>query len=180
MSYVDALLDRERDVVRVVERDDLGNRVFREFPAEYVFYYSDKKGRHRTIYDTPVSKFKTNSHKEFSKEVRFYSSDKVWESDIKPVFRCLEEHYLGQKSPKLHTAFFDIETDFHPEKGFASPEDPFNAITAISVYLDWLEQLITLVIAPKKLSKVSAQQICNSFENTILFDREEDMLSTFL
>ena len=104
---------------------------------------------------------------------------KVWESDFKPVFRCLEENYLGQDSPKLHTAFFDIEVDFHPTKGYSKPEDPFNAITAFSIYLDWADKLITLVIPPKSYSWETAQEICNQYENCFLFDREEDMISTF-
>ena len=107
--------------------------------------------------------------------------------------RCLQ---CLQKSPKTHgfggctrvnrrnvalqTAFFDIEVDFDQERGYSRPEDPFNRITAISVYLDWLDQLITLVVPPRHMSMETAQEIAAEFENTIVFEREEDMLKMFL
>ena len=40
MSYIDALFDREHDRIHVVERRE-GKRQYREYPANYVFYYDD-------------------------------------------------------------------------------------------------------------------------------------------
>ena len=179
MSYVDALFDRAKDRIHVVERVD-GNRVYREYPADYIFYYDDPRGKFRTIYDTPVSRFSTRNSKEYQKEIRVNSDKRLWESDINPIFRCLETNYLGANSPKLHTAFFDIEVDFDPERGYSKPEDPFNPITAFSIYLDWLDKLVTLVVPPKTYSWETAQEICDKFDNCFLFEREEDMLNTFL
>jgi DNA polymerase elongation subunit (family B) len=179
MSYVDALFDRTKDRIYVVERNN-GQREYREYPANYVFYYDDPKGKFRTIYDTPVSRFSTKVGKEFHKEVRINGGKKIWESDINPVFRCFEENYLGQPAPKLQTAFFDIEVNFDPERGYAPTNDPFNSITAISVYLDWLDKLVTLVVPPKTYSWDTAQEICDQYENCFMFDREQDMLDTFL
>jgi len=179
MSYVDALLDRQRDRIHVVERIN-GQRVYQEFAADYIFYYDDPKGKHRTIYGTPVSRFSTHSSKEFQKEIRMHGKKRLWESDFKPVFRCLAENYLGKEPPKLHVAFFDIEVDFDPVRGFSRPEDPFNPINAISVYLDWLDKLITLAIPPKSMSWDTAQEIANKFPDCYIFEREEDLLDTFL
>jgi DNA polymerase elongation subunit (family B) len=179
MSYVDALFDRTKDRIYVVERNN-GQREYREYPANYVFYYDDPKGKFRTIYDTPVSRFSTKVGKEFHKEVRINGGKKIWESDINPVFRCFEENYLGQPAPKLQTAFFDIEVNFDPERGYAPTNDPFNSITAISVYLDWLDKLVTLVVPPKTYSWDTAQEICDQYENCFMFDREQDMLDTLL
>ena len=179
MSYVDALYDREKDRIHVVERVN-GQRVYREYPAEYIFYYDDPKGKFRTIYGNPVSRFSTRNSKEYHKELKINSGKRLWESDINPIFRCLEQHYLGANSPKLQAAFFDIEVDFDPVKGYSRPEDPFNPITAISVYLDWLDKMITLVVPPKSYSWETAEEICNQFDNCYLFEREEDMLNTFL
>ena len=155
-------------------------RVYQEYPANYVFYYSDPKGKHRTIFDTPVTKFTTRSGKEFQKEKRMHSGTQIWESDIKPVNRCLETNYLNADTPKLHTAFFDIESNFHPSRGFAPASDPFNNITAISVYLDWLDRLVTLALPPKTISWETALEICSKFEDCYIFEREEDMLDSFL
>ena len=179
MSYVDAIFDRGKDRIHVVERVD-GKRVYREYPVNYVLYYDDPKGKHKTIFGTPVTKFSTKSGKEFQKEIRILSNKKLWESDFNPVFRCLEDNYLKADSPKLQCAFFDIEVDFDPTLGYAPTSDPFNAITAISVYLDWLDKLITLVVPPKTYSWDTAQEICDKFDNCFLFDKEEDMLNTFL
>jgi len=179
MSYIDALFDREHDRIHVVERVN-GERVYQEYPANYVFYYDDPRGKFQTIYGTPVTRFATRNGKEFHKEQRINSGKRLWESDINPIFRCLEENYLGAQSPKLQTAFFDIEVDFDPERGFSKPEDPFNAITAISVYLDWMEKMVTLVIPPKSYSWDTAEEICRQYENCYLFEREEDLLNTFL
>lgn len=179
MSYVDALYDRAKDKIHVVERVK-GERVYREYPADYVFYYDDPRGKFRTIYDTPVSRFSTRNNKEYQKEMRINSDKRLWESDINPIFRCLETNYLGATSPKLQTAFFDIEVDFDPERGYSRPEDPFNPITAFSVYLDWMDKMVTLVVPPKTYSWETAQEICNRYENCYLFEREEDMLNTFL
>lgn len=179
MSYIDAILDRDSDKIHVVERDEKGNRRFGEYPANYVFYYSDPKGKYRSIYGDPVSRFSTRKRSEFQKELRIASGKKTFESDINPVFRCLADNYLGKAAPKLHTCFFDIEVDFDPDRGFSPTTDPFNPVTAISLYLDWLGQLVTLVIAPKHMSPETAQEIVNEFENTILFTNETDMFNTF-
>jgi DNA polymerase elongation subunit (family B) len=179
MSYVDAIWNKNSDTIHVVERID-GKRIFTDWPAKYVFYYDDSKGKHRTIYETPVSRFVTRQYKEFNRELRTHSHLRTWESDINPVFRCLEEHYRHKLAPKLHTAFFDIETAFDAERGFSSPEDPFSAITAITVYLDWCDQLITLAMPPSTLTMDQAQALVKNFDNTFLFNDETEMLSTFL
>ena len=179
MSYVDCLYDREHDRIHIVERRD-GQRQYREYPANYIFYYDDPRGKFQSIFGTPVARFSTRNNKEFRKEMRIQSGKRLFESDINPIFRCLEENYKGQDAPKLNVAFFDIEVDFDPERGFSPPADPFNAITAISVYLGWLEQMVTLVVPPKHMSPETAEEIAGEFENTMIFEREEDLLKTFL
>ena len=179
MSYIDALYDRAHDRIHVVERRD-GRRVYQEYPANYVLYYDDPRGKFRSIYDTPVSRFSSRNNKEFRKEVRMHSSKKIYESDINPIFRCLEDNYKGQDGPKLHTAFYDIEVDFDPERGFSPVTDPFNPITAISVYMDWLDQIVTLAVPPRHMSMATAKEIAAEFDNCFMFEKEADMLNTFL
>jgi len=179
LSYIDALFDREHDRIHIVERRD-GKRCYQEYPANYVLYYEDARGKFQSIFGTPVSRFSTRNSKEFRKEIRIQSNKQLYESDINPIFRCLEENYKGQDGPKLNVAFFDIEVDFDPERGFSPPADPFNAITAISVYLQWLNQMVTLVMPPKHMSPATARDIAGDFENTIVFENEQDLLNTFL
>jgi len=179
MSYVDAIHSRDDDRIFVVERGTDGKRHYNEFPANYVFYYEDAKGKQRSLFGKPVSRFSTRKRSEFEKERRIHSGKSLYESDVNVVFRCLSENYLGAELPKLHTCFFDIEVDFDPVKGFSPTSDPFNPVTAISCYLDWLETCFTLVIAPKHMSPETAQEIVNEFENTILFTNEKEMFDVF-
>jgi len=179
LSYIDALFDREHDRIHTVERRN-GERVYKEYPANYIFYYDDPRGKFKSIYGTSVSRFSTRNNKEFRKEVRVHSNKPLYESDINPIFRCLEENYKDQDAPELHTAFFDIEVAFDKDRGFSPVSDPFNPITAISVYLDWLDQLVTLAVPPKHLSWETANELVKDFENTILFAEESEMIKTFL
>ena len=180
MSYVDAIWDRDRDVVRVVERDPKKGRIFIDYPARYQFYYPDQKGKYTSIHGESLSKVTAKTFKDFIKEQKIHSTHKLYESDINAVFRVLEEKYLGTEPPKLNVAFWDIEVDFDPERGYASPEDAFMPITAIAVHLQWLDTLVCLAVPPKTLTMEQAQELIKDIPNTILFDNEADMLDTFL
>ena len=180
MSYVDAIWDRDNDIVKVVERDPKQGRVFQNYPARYLFYYPDPKGKYKSIHGESLSRITCKNNKEFQKELRIHSNQRLFESDIKPVFRCLEDNYLGKDAPKLNVAFFDIEVDFDPERGYASPDDAFMPITAIAVHLQWMDTLVCLAVPPKKVKMEDAKEMVKDFPNTILFETEAEMLETFL
>jgi DNA polymerase elongation subunit (family B) len=177
--YVDAINDAKNDRIHVIERTSDGTRSYQEFPANYVFYYPDSKGKYRSIYRDSLSRFSTRKKSEFEKEKRIHSGKKLFESDVNTVFRCLSDNYLGVEAPKLHTAFFDIEVDFSPERGYAPTSDPFSPVTAIALYLDWLDQLICLAIPPKHITDETAQELVAEFPNTFLFRSEIEMFETF-
>ena len=179
MSYVDAMFDRDADLIRVVERRE-GKRHFTEYPIKYTFYYKDPRGKHKSIYGDPLNRIVSKSTKEFRKELAINNTKQLFESDINPIFQCLSENYLNQDAPKLNVAFWDIETDFDPERGFADPSDPFMPITAISVHLQWMDTLVTLAVPPKTITMEEAKEQTKDFPNTHLFEKEEDMLKTFL
>ena len=179
MPYVDAMFDRDQDIIRVVERRD-GKRHFTEYPAKYTFYYEDPKGKYKSIYGDPLSRIVSKNTKDFRKEVAINKGKNLFESDINPIFQCLSENYLNQDAPKLNIAFFDIETDFDPERGFADPSDPFMPITSISVYLQWMETMVCLAVPPKTLTMEQAQKELEGIDNVMLFEREGDMIDTFL
>jgi DNA polymerase elongation subunit (family B) len=180
MSYVDAIWNRDDDIVRVVERDPKKGRIFQEFPARYVFYYPDQRGKHTSIFGDQLTKVVSKSWKDHIKEQKIHSSHTLFESDINPVFRVLEENYLGKDAPKLNVAFWDIEVDFDPERGYASPEDAFMPITAIAVHLQWLDTLVCLAVPPKTMTMAQAQESIKDIPNTILYETEAEMLDTFL
>ena len=180
LSYVDAFYDREQDQILVVERDSKGQRHYKDYPAKHLFYYQDPKGKFLSIKSEPLTKVLCKNVKEFRKELAIHSNKKLYESDINPIYRCLEDHYLNIDAPKLNVAFWDIEVDFDPERGYASPDDAFMPITAIAVHLQWLDTLVCLAIPPKTMSMAEATKAVADFPNTMLFDNEADMLDTFL
>ena len=180
MSYIDALYKKDEDKIYVVERDPKKGRVFVEYDARYVFYYQDARGKHRSMTGEPLQRVVCSTSKEFIKEQRIRSNKQLYEHDINPVFRCLEENYLGKETPKLNVMFFDIEVDFDPDRGYSTTDDPFMPITAISCYMSWTDQLVTLTVPPKTISMEDAKQLTKRFDNTMLFEKEKDMLDAFL
>lgn len=186
MSYVDAFFDRDSDIIKIVERRD-GKRIFTEYPVKYTFYYEDVKGKYKSVYGNPLSRIICKNTKDFRKEIAINRDKKLYESDINPIFQCLSENYINQDAPKLNIAFWDIETDFDPERGFADPADPFMPITAITVCLQWVGALITLAVPPKTLTMAQARAAVSEWgDNVILFandaegNGEREMLKTFL
>ena len=180
MSYVDALFDRENDIIKVVERNDKGERIYKEHPVRYTFYYPDAKGKFTSIYGEPLTRVVCKNTKDLRKELSIASNKELYESDINPIFVHLSENYLNQDAPKLNVCFFDIEVDFDPERGYSTPEDAFMPITAITVYLKWLRKEITLALPPKSIGMEKAKELIADIPDTYLFDSEADLLETFL
>jgi len=174
------MFDRDSDIIRVIERKD-GKRIQQEYPVKYTFYYEDPKGKYKSVYGDPLSRIVCKNTKDYRKELAINKNKNLFESDINPIFQCLSENYENQDAPKLNVAFWDIETDFDPERGFAPTSDPFMPITAITVCLQWVDALITLAVPPKTLTMEQAREHCVEWgENCILFEKEADMLDTFL
>ena len=180
MSYVDAFHDTTKDKILVSERVD-GERHIVTLQPEYNFYYADPRGKARSVYGDPITEVRCKSLKDFRKNVAINKkSGKMFETDVRPINKTLEKNYLNAEIPKLHTAFFDIEVDFDPVKGFSSPEDAFMPITAIGVYLDWMDAMVCLAVPPKTLDWQQAQNIADGMPEVMLFKDEAEMLNTFL
>ena len=186
MPYVDAFFDRDSDIIRVVERKD-GKRHFHEYQSKYTFYYEDPRGKYKSIYGNTLSRIVCKNTKDFRKELAINKGKNLFESDINPIFQCLSENYINQDAPKLNVAFWDIETDFDPERGFAPVEDPFMPITAITVCLQWLDgMLVTVAMPPKGMPLEEATAMCKARwgDSVVLFpnskEGEGQMLSMFL
>ena len=185
MSYVDAIFNRQTDEIQVVERIN-GERVYNTLKAEHVFYYEHPSGSHTTIFGDSCKRFSCQDGRKFKREMmriadpRVGKPRRIFESDINPIFRSLADNYMGADTPTLHIGYFDIETDFDPDRGFAPTTDPFNAITAISVHCGWLDKLITLVLIPPTYTVEQGEEICARFENTLAYTSEADLLRDFL
>lgn len=188
MSYIDAQLDKNTNTIKVLERIDNKN-VERTHPAQYVYYYEDPNGTYKSMWGVPCKKVLHNTHAAFQKDLNraVQSGKRIHESDIDPVFRCLDEYYRDAPLPSLNVCFFDIEVDWSKEKGFAPVEDPFNRITAITAYTSDDQKLFTFVLKPDLneddknfLSYDEADAICSEFEDCYLCEDEEQLLKCFL
>jgi DNA polymerase elongation subunit (family B) len=183
--YVDAIYNRKTDTIEVVERVK-GERVFRTLDPEHVFYFEHPNGSHQTIFGETCKRVShRSSQKSQSHLLSIINPEKgkprrIFESDINPVFRSLETHYSGADTPTLHTAFFDIETEFAPEVGYAPTHDPFNRVTAISIYCNWLGEMITLALLPPTLTIEQGQEMGSKFSNCFVFEDEAELLATFI
>ena len=178
--YIDALYDRDKNQILVVERNKAGKRIFNTHTTKYAVYWPSNKGKVPDIYGTLCEKFATNKLKEFTRELAMLPKNSLRESDINPIFRCLYDNYKNAPSPELHVGFFDIEVDFDPLRGFSSPDDAFSPITAISVYLAWMQRNFTMVIKPKNMTQEIAEEIVAKFEDTVLCENEKELLEIFL
>ena len=179
MSYIDGYFDRNSDIIRVVERQNK-ERIFKEYPIKYTFYHEDPGGKFKSTTGKPLSRIVSKNTKDFHKELAINRNKTLFESDINPIYQCLSENYLNQDAPDLNIAFFDIEADFGPEKGFSQPSDPFMPITAITVSLQWLGTMVTFAIPPKTMDITEAKELTKGIENVYLYKDEADMLKAFL
>ncbi|NJO62552.1 MAG: hypothetical protein HC836_31290, partial [Richelia sp. RM2_1_2] len=179
--YVDAIYSKKHKEIFVVERDEHGKRVFKKYPAKHVFYYSDPKGQYTTIFGTKVSKYETSDEVKFKKELSAIRDGKrIYESDINPIFRCLEDNYAGAEGPELHIGIFDIEVNFNPEQGFSSPENPYAEINAISLHQSWCDELLTFVLKPDTMTEAQSHEVVRKFSNVTLCKTEKELLKLFL
>ena len=179
MSYIDGYFDRNSDIIRVVERQNK-ERVFKEYPIKYTFYHEDPGGKFKSTTGKPLSRIVSKNSKDFHKELAINRNKTLFESDINPIFQCLSENYLNQDAPDLNIAFFDIETDYDPERGFSQPSDPFMPITAITVSLQWLGTMVTFAIPPKTMGIEEAKETTKGIDNVYLYKDEADMIKAFL
>lgn len=149
MSYISAVTNK--DTVIVWERNDMGERVVRDYSAPYYFYYDDNNGPYKTIYDTPVSKITFDTLSEFRAGKKQFERDgiRTWESDFTPELRVLSNAYFGVPAPKMHVTFLDIEVDYDPNIGFSSAENPYAPINAVALYHRWLKEHVILIVPPE-------------------------------
>jgi len=180
--YIDALFKRggDQEVIKIVERVN-GQRVYKEFQPDYHFFVTDPRGTSKSIYGDPVKKLVPRTFAEKQKLMKTLSGNtKRWESDVDPIFRCLEHNYQGIEAPAMNVAFFDIETSFDKESGWSEASDANNYITSISVHLQWIDEIICLAVPPETLKWDEAQAIAAEVGNVILFEKESEMLEAFI
>jgi DNA polymerase elongation subunit (family B) len=177
--YVDAFFDQRADMIRVAERRD-GKRYLVDHRPIYEFYVEDPDGPHQSTHGHRARLVRCRNNKEFKQNISAQRGKKMFESDIKPLHKILERHYLNQTPPKLNVAFFDIEVDFDPERGYSQPEDAFMPITSVGVYQQWSDTMVCLAVPPRSLSLAQAESLTAHLGNVVICESEAQLLEMFL
>ena len=158
--YVDAR--RIDGKVWISERTKKGIRKVHSHLPPYVFYYEDDNGTFTSIDNTRLRERRHTRWRSFKNELDHVTNNlkkKVYESDINPVYRFLEERYPEDDTPPLHVTFYDIEVDKDPKGEFARPSNPYAEINAITLYNQWEDTFYTLVVPPPGRSIEWAEEL---------------------
>lgn len=182
--YVGFKINREKGVLDVVERVN-GKRCFRVFPLILEWYYQNNGGKFRGYDDKELSRRQFRSLNEFysSRKRSREAKEITYERDFKLENKVLYSNYLPTEVPELHISYLDIEVDRFGHEGAIITEMVDKAdcpINAISIYNNWQETLYTLMLRPENLTHDEAQEICNKFENTYLFEDETQLLRAIM
>ena len=178
--YIDSKLINGK--VYVSERDTNGDLHIKTHLPPYMFYYKSEGGKYTSIYDDPLEAKRYTNRRAFNGALKKYrdAGHTIFESDVNPVFRLLEERYPNnQELPDVHIGIIDIEVDKDPARGWSSPTNPYALINAVSVYDKFNDQLITLAVPPPTLSYDEARELLDSDDDEFGSLTEEDSL-TFL
>ena len=154
--FVDAKLIDGR--VYVSHYTEEGERKVSTHLPPYVYYYPDKFGTHQSILKDKLKKKKLTDRKKFYNEVKQLKQGgtELFESDVTPVFRLLEERFPTNDTPPLNIAILDIECDKDPAKGWANVSSPYAIINAITIFNKWENQYYTLSVAPPTMTRDAA------------------------
>lgn len=182
-NYISAIYQRSSDSVIVFERDDSGERKTVSYPAPWYFYAPSEDGKFKSTYGTRLERFDFESRDEFDRAVT--QTRGKHESDIAPELKILMNCYYGKPAPTLNVAFIDIEVDYKKELGFSSPENPYAAINAVTVYLTASKQYITIAVPPvgwdgKLPSEKDFQKIGMTIRPDIFIAKSESELLSML
>jgi DNA polymerase elongation subunit (family B) len=160
--FVDARLIQNR--IHLIERDAQGNRNISNHTPPYVYYVEDAYGDWTALDGVRVKRHKLanyHKHKQEVEELRALGR-RVYESDVPPVYRFLEERYAKDDNPPLHLTLIDIETDKDPERGWAKTNNPFMPITAVTLYNKWQNKFYTIATPPDTLTYDEACDLLES------------------
>jgi DNA polymerase elongation subunit (family B) len=178
--YIDCFFDKNKNKVFVSEIKD-GRTILQEYEPELFFYIEDDKGKYVSTFGDRLAKIQHRDYKKFTSDLRRYrGSRNTYEGDIKPLFKTLERHYQKQRTEFIKKSYYDIETEMCKERGYAPTDDPFNRITAFSVYNNWEETLYSLSLRPKGMTMKEAETLLEDIPNNIICDSEEMMIMMFL
>lgn len=179
--YVSTYLDKKKSILKVSERIN-GQRITTEYPLILEYYVEDENGYYEGTNGKKLKKITYNSAMETKNLLKEYreSGVKTYELGFNLTNKVLYKYYKDSKAPELHKSFFDIEVDRYGFEHLTVKELVDKAccpINAVSIYNNWQDTLFTLMLCPENIPFEEGQKICSSFENTVLFKNEKDLLN---
>lgn len=182
--YVSTYLDKKKSILKVSERIN-GQRITTDYPLILEYYVEDENGYYEGTNGKKLKKITYNSAMETKNLLKEYreSGVKTYELGFNLTNKVLYKYYKDSKVPDLHKSFFDIEVDRYGFEHLTIKEMVDKAccpINAVSIYNNWQDTLFTLMLCPENIPFEEAQKICSTFENTVLFKDEKDLLNGIL
>lgn len=176
MSYVDARLYGNK--VYVSERTQGGRRRIKKYDAPAYCFVEDDEGDYKSLFGDPLSKLQFENYQDMKAWLREIEDEDIllYESDISPHLKILEEKYLNKPLPTLHVSILDIEVDSRIEKGWARYNNPYAPINAVTVRRCWLKESVTIALCPETLTMEQAEAAVAHMENTYIVETEEELL----
>lgn len=148
MSYISAIT--RKNEVWVWERNENGREIIK-YPGIFEFYAKNKSGQHQSLYDEPLQLYSYDTNDEFQQFKQLIGNggfSRLYESDIRPELKVLSKQYHNVTAPKLQFTLWDIEVDYHPDKGFPSVENPYAPINAVAIHHVWSGRSVVIAVPP--------------------------------
>jgi DNA polymerase elongation subunit (family B) len=150
MTYISAITTDDHKNVLVWERGNDGARTKKVYDAPYYFYVASKKGKYKDINGNPLERYDFDDSREFynaRKLLRDRAVD-MFESDIRPHYKILSEHYYGAPIGSLNVTFYDIEVDYDKDLGYADVAAYAAPINSVAIHHMHTNRTVVLAVPP--------------------------------
>lgn len=185
MTYISTAMTPDRQHVLVWERDKKGKRSVNKYRCEYYFYVEDEEGTFEDIYGKKVKRldFRTYSQMKEARMAFQHQNKQIYESDIPMEYKILSNHYYGNEITPLNFTLYDIEVDYHPEKGFPGVDNAYAPVNAVALYHAHTGRTVVYAIPSKKFRKTKYEDIPQDIRDNVeivLCHNEAQLLQYFL
>lgn len=160
-NYVGSYADYENSAIVVWERDaaNPGVRTTKVYPKPFYFYVPDDEGEYTSIFGDKLKRLDFDCEDDMKIAIRMHPTR--FESDIGPEAKILMTEYYDRPVPPVNYVFFDIENDYTQKIGYATMENPYAPINAVTVYQSWTNSFIAYIVPPKGMT------LSDKFQDTV-------------
>lgn len=145
--YIDAI--HKKDEIICWTRDQDGHLDKHRVPAPYYCYRKAKNGPYKSLYGDPLSRYDFDTKSDYMAFLK--DSNRLFESDIPPVYKFLSDNFYGLPDAPLNVGFYDIEAevDLSRGEGYPMPENPYGRVNSISLYDRTTNEYHMIILPPE-------------------------------